>query len=99
MFCFNIVLYVHTGLANFDFNQCYRIQYLQNVVFGFEKGSIGQNSSSSDSHHSIKKCPCSKVSHYPPTEGIPPPKKKTIWKTLCIAYINVNITLNSHTYK
>ena len=29
----------------------------------------------------------------------PPPKKKTIWKTLCIAYINVNIALNSHTYK
>ena len=74
------------------------VQYLQNVVFGFEKGSIGQNSSSSDSHHPIKKCPCSKVSHYPPTEGIPLPKK-TIWKTLCIAYMNVNITLNSHTYK
>ena len=52
------------------------VQYLQNVVFGFEKGSIGQNSSSSDSHHPIKKCPCSKVSHYPPTEGIPPPQKK-----------------------
>ena len=51
------------------------VQYLQNVVFGFEKGSIGQNSSLSDSHHPIKKCPYSKVSHYPPTEGIPPPKK------------------------
>ena len=75
------------------------VQYLQNVVFGFEKGSIGQNSSLSDSHHPIKKCPYSKVSHYPPTEGIPPPKKKAIWKTLCIAYVNVNIALNSHTYK
>ena len=53
------------------------VQYLQNVVFGFEKGSIGQNSSLSDSHHPIKKCPYSKVSHYPPTEGIPPPKKKS----------------------
>ena len=51
------------------------VQYLQNVVFGFEKGSIGQNSSLSDSHHPIKKCPYSKVSHYPPTEGIPPQKK------------------------
>ena len=92
MFCFNIVLYVHTGLANFDFNQC-------SIFTECCSCSIGQNSSLSDSHHPIKKCPYSKVSHYPPTEGIPPPQKKTIWKTLCIAYVNVNIALNSHTYK
>ena len=31
------------------------VQYLQNVVFGFEKGSKGQNHSLSDSQHPIKK--------------------------------------------
>ena len=29
------------------------VQYLQNVVFSFEKGSNGQNHSSSGSHHHI----------------------------------------------
>ena len=32
-------------------------QYLQNVFFSFEKGSNGQNHSSSDSNHPIKKSP------------------------------------------
>ena len=31
------------------------VQYLQNVVFSFEKGSKGQSHSSSDSQHPIKK--------------------------------------------
>ena len=31
------------------------VQYLQNLVFSFEKGSNVQNHSLSDSHHSIKK--------------------------------------------
>ena len=33
------------------------LQYLQNVVFSFEKDSSGQNHSLSDSHHSIEKSP------------------------------------------
>ena len=33
------------------------VQYLQNVVFSFEKGSNGQKYSSSGSHHLIKKSP------------------------------------------
>ena len=32
-------------------------QYLQKVVFSFEKGSNGQNHSSSGTHHTIKKIP------------------------------------------
>ena len=31
------------------------VQYLQNIACGFEKGSNGQNHSSSGSHHLIKK--------------------------------------------
>ena len=33
------------------------VQYIQNVVFSFKKGSNGQNHSSSDSHHSIAHTP------------------------------------------
>ena len=33
------------------------VQYLQNVVFNFEKGSNGQTHSSATSHHPIKKFP------------------------------------------
>ena len=33
------------------------VQYLQNVVFSFQKGSSGQNHSLSDSHHPIEKSP------------------------------------------
>ena len=39
-------------------------QYVQNFVSSFEKGSNGQNHSSSDSHHPTKKI-SSKVSHSP----------------------------------
>ena len=38
-FCFNFVLFGHTGHANFDFN----VQYSQKAVFSFEKGSNCQN--------------------------------------------------------
>ena len=31
------------------------LQYEQNIVFNFEKGSNGQNHSSSDSHNTTKK--------------------------------------------
>ena len=33
------------------------VQYLQKIVFSFEKGSNGQNHSSSGSHYPIKKSP------------------------------------------
>ena len=33
------------------------VQYLQNVIFSFEKGSNGQNHSLSDSDHPKEECP------------------------------------------
>ena len=39
-------------------------QYVQNVVFSFEKSSNGQNHFSSDFQHSTKKSP-NKISHCP----------------------------------
>ena len=36
------------------------VQYLQNIVFSFEKGSNSQNYSSSGSHQPIKKSPLAK---------------------------------------
>ena len=58
---------VHTG----------HVQYLQNAVFSFEKGSNGQNPSLSDSQHLI-------TPPYPllsPTKfPIPPKFEYTIWK-------------------
>ena len=41
------------------------VQYLQNVAFSFEKGSNGQNHSSSDSHHLMKKFPLAKFPIHP----------------------------------
>ena len=49
------------------------VQYLENVVFTFAKGSNGQIYSSSDSHHPTKKTPVK--------FSIPPPLN-AIWKTL-----------------
>ena len=49
------------------------VQYLQNVVFSFEKGSSGQNYSLPDSHHPIEK-PTWQISH--------PPTLNTIWKIM-----------------
>ena len=49
-----------------------KVQYLQKVVFSFEKGSNGQNHSSSGSHHPIKKLSLSKISNSPhknPAQG------------------------------
>ena len=52
------------------------VQYIQNVVFSFEKGSMGQNHSSSDSHHAIK-APQQNVAISPPPRPL-----KAIWKIL-----------------
>ena len=51
------------------------VQYLQNVVFSFEKGLDGQNYPSSSSHYLIKKKKTSKISYSPPSLN-------AIWKTL-----------------
>ena len=53
-FYFIFILFVHAGHTNFDL---INFQYLQNVVFSFEKGWGSQNHSLSDSHHLIEKFP------------------------------------------
>ena len=59
------------------------VQYLQKIVFSFEKGSNGQNHSSSGSHYPIKKSP-----HWGGAGGwqfTPPPTHvplNAIWKSL-----------------
>ena len=51
------------------------VQYLQNVVFSFEKGSSGQNHSLSDSHNQIEKSLQVNFS----STSLP---LTTVWKTL-----------------
>ena len=61
-FCFNFILFGHTGHANFYFD----VQYSQEDVFSFKKGSNRQNHSSSGSLHPVKKfSPPSKISESP----------------------------------
>ena len=71
-FCFNFILFRHTGHAYFKVD----VQYSQKAVFSFKKGSNGQNHFSSGSCHLIKKIPFSKIS------DSPPPPLTAIWKTL-----------------
>ena len=47
------------------------VQYLQNVLFSFEKGSNGENHSLTDSYHPMKKSPQQNISS-PHWAGIPP---------------------------
>ena len=49
------------------------IQYLQNLIFSFEKGLNDQNHSSSDSHHLIKKIALRKIFHLHPLGEFPHP--------------------------
>ena len=49
------MLFVYTGHANFDFKILIDVQYLQKATFSFEKGSNGQNNSSSGSTCLVKK--------------------------------------------
>ena len=61
-FCFNFILFGHTGHVNFYFD----VQYSQEDVFSFKKGSNRQNHSSSGSLHPVKKfSPPSKISESP----------------------------------
>ena len=48
------------------------VQYVQNIVFGLDKGSNGQNHFSSGSHHHIK-FSFRKIFHLPPLRGNAPP--------------------------
>ena len=57
------------------------VQYLQNVLFSFEKSLNGQNHSPLDSHHHIKKI--LSPHPFPSTGGNSSPLTlNTIWKTL-----------------
>ena len=51
------------------------VQYSQNAVFSFEKGSNCQNHSSSGSHHPVKKFPYSKIADFCGgiSPNLPPP--------------------------
>ena len=49
------------------------VQYSHKAVYSFEKGSNGQNHSSSGSHHPVK---------HPPPSKISDPPLNAIWKTL-----------------
>ena len=51
------------------------VQYSWKVLFIFEKGSNGQNHSSSGSDHPVKKMP-------PPAKFLTPPPLTAIWKTV-----------------
>ena len=58
------------------------VQYSENAVFSFEKGSNCQNHSSLGSHHLVNNL-TSKISKFsPPSGGIYPPPLTAIWKTL-----------------
>ena len=66
-----------------------KVQYLQNVVFIFEKNLNDQNHSS-DFHHPIKNPPQQNSL----MEGIPPPIN-TMWKTLVIGIQQYESSLKS----
>ena len=59
------------------------IQYTQNVVFSFEKGSNGQNHSSSVYYHLIKNIPQQNFS-FPPVGGFPPTLFGKTWKQMLL---------------
>ena len=82
--CFNFIPFGHTGHANFGLSD---IHYSQKAIFSFEKGSVGQNHSSSCSHHLVIKSP-------PPAKFlIPPPLLTTVQKTLVIGSVKVALLL------
>ena len=62
------------------------VHYFEKAIFNFEKGSIGQNNSSSGSHHLVKKSFPAKCLVCPLEI---PPLLSAIWKTLGIGYVNL----------
>ena len=69
------------------------VQYLQDVVFDFEKGLNGQNHSWPDSHHPIKKSP-TKIPHSLPFGEIRPLSLNTTWITLSSSFATPKIRHN-----
>ena len=60
------------------------VQYSQNAIFSFEKGSNSQNHSSSGSQDTVKKSPPQQNFRFPapkPEGGFTPAPLTTIWKT------------------
>ena len=74
-FCFNFILFVHTGHADFAFNQC---SISTECCFQLKKSRNGQIHSSSYSQHPIKKP--SKIFHS--SRWGTSPSLNAIWKTL-----------------
>ena len=70
------------------------VQYLQKLVFSFEKGSNVQNHSVSDSHHSIKKFPPAKFP-IPLLRGFYCLLLNFIWKTLIMGDIHLSPKLKN----
>ena len=68
MWYVNFIFFVYTGHASVIL-VLIGVQYLQNIVFSFEKGLNGQNHSLSDSHHLIWKISPSKISYSPSLAG------------------------------
>ena len=72
------------------------VQYLQNVVFSFGKGSNGQNHSSSDSHHHNEKIPSQQTFPSPLWERNSPCPLKLFGKP---CYVSDLSKLNTLLYK
>ena len=68
------------------------VQYLQNVVFSFEKGLSGQNHSLSDSHHLIEKSPLANFSSPSPLTLLGKPWTKDQVCEGFLAYSKLNST-------
>ena len=93
----NFILFVHVGDADFGFID---VQCLQNVVFSFEKGLIGQNHSLTDFYYPMKK---SLPSPSPPPLPSPPSPLggeispylfNAIWKALaCFSFLSRGVEI------
>ena len=72
---------LHAGFTVWYARQLFHVQYLQSVVFSFEKGLNSQNHFS-DFHHLNKKSTPTRTKNLP-VQNVPfPPPINTIWKTL-----------------
>ena len=67
-------------------------QYLQNVVFSFEKGLSGQNHSSSDSHHQLEKFSHANFPSPTPLRYLEKPRQRTKFVKIHFACSKLNST-------
>ena len=81
-FLFNFIVFAHTQITQILI--LINVQYLQNVVFSFEKGSTSQTHSFSDSYHPIKKIFPLQNFPFPPMAGRISPTHYAICKTLVL---------------